>query len=488
MSEMMKFTHRKCKILATVGPSLSDEKKLRRAIEAGVDGFRFNFSHGDIQQHRDILEIIRQISTEINRPVAALADLQGPKIRVGELEVDELELCEGQQVWIYEDTVPPTAETPAIPIAYQNLVQEVEPGEDIFINDGIVQIKVLDRCEDCLEGRVITGGILWSRKGVNLPDSELKVPSLTDKDRRDLEGIVEEDFDMVALSFVRQPEDLRQIRKLLQDCGRPVDLIAKIEHRRALDNLESIINEVEGVMVARGDLGVEISPQRVPFYQKKIINEANRRGKIVFTATQMLESMIHNPRPTRAETSDVANAVIDGSDVVMLSGETAVGDYPLRVIETMDEIITATEKDFPRRPPGLSGVKDKTNDYARQIAISTSLSAAQSANQLEAAALVIPTFSGFTARLASNTNVRAPIIALCPSRTARQKLSLYRNVHTYPLGMVDDTDRLIEKTVEITRENNLATTGDRLVLLAGLPLSRPGVTNFMHIIEVDNRE
>ena len=486
MSERIVPTHRKCKILATVGPALMDEEMLQRAMEAGVDGFRFNFSHGDIEQYREVLGRIRRLSEEINKPVAALADLQGPKIRVGELEAEELKLQEGERVWIYESSASPPEERPAVPITYDNLVAEVEPGEEIFINDGIIQIEVLKRHSGCLEGKVITGGLLWSRKGVNLPDSELKVSALTEKDRRDLRGIVEADFDMVALSFVRRPEDLGEVRQILRDTGRPVDLIAKIEHRRALDNLDAIINEVEGVMVARGDLGVEISPQRVPYYQKQIISKANRRGRIVITATQMLETMIHNPRPTRAETSDVANAVIDGSDVVMLSGETAVGDHPLRAIKTMDDIVTATEKDFSRRPPGLRGSEKNMEDYSRQIAISTSLSAARSANEIDASALIIPTFSGFTARLASNTDVQAPIIALCPSQTARQKLALYRNVHTYSLGMIEDTDRLIDKAVEISREHGFTSPGDRLVLLAGLPLSRPGVTNFMHIIEVGN--
>lgn len=478
----MDSTRRSCKILATLGPSLWSEKKLRRAMEKGVDGFRFNFSHGDIEDYREVLKTIRRLSDELEKPVATLADLQGPKIRVGELEVDELNLEEEDEVWFYESSDSPPAHSPSVPISYSGLAEEVEPGEDVYINDGIIQIRVTARRENYLVGEVITGGVLWSRKGVNLPESELKVSALTGKDRRDLEEIMREDFDMVALSFVRRREDLQPVRELMEQSDRPVDLIAKIEHRQALENLESIIEAVEGVMVARGDLGVEISPQRVPFYQKKIIEEANKRGRNVITATQMLETMIHNPRPTRAETSDVSNAVIDGSDVVMLSGETAVGDYPLQVIETMDEIITATEKDFDRRAPVLTG---ENEDFSNRVAVSTCLSAARSSNQLDAAALIIPTFSGSTARLAANTDVKAPIIAMCPSKTALQKVSLYRNVRACSLEMIEDTDRLIKKAVEITRERGLASPGDLLVLLAGLPLPKAGVTNFMHIIEVE---
>jgi len=376
----------------------------------------------------------------------------------------------------------PVVDQPALPVSYEKLLEEVGSGEEVYINDGLVQLEVTENTEIFLRTEVITGGELFSRKGVNLPGSDLKVPALTDRDQKDLEEIIKADFDMVALSFVRRPEDLRPVRKLLHKSDRPVDLIAKIECRHALDNLDEIIKEVEGVIVARGDLGVEISPQRVPYYQKQIIKRANRRGRIVITATQMLESMTHSPRPTRAETSDVANAVIDGSDVVMLSGETAIGDYPARAVETMVEIIRATEQDFS---PTRGNLDIDAAGESKKSAVSICNAAAGCVNELGVRAMVVPTFSGFTARLASNLDVDSPIIAFCPSLTTLQKTALYRNVQPCVLEMMEDTDELIDAVSEMVCSRGLARQGDRLLLLAGLPLSKPGVTNFMYIIEIE---
>ncbi|MFP4687623.1 MAG: pyruvate kinase [bacterium] len=473
---------RGCKILITFGPAIADPEKLRQLIRRGVNGFRFNFSHGNIENHRPWLDKIRKISEEEGKVVACMADLQGPKIRLGELDEEPVLLQDNQEVLLYPaNSEAPKSSQPVLPVSYDSLLQEIEVGEEVYINDGLVQLEISAKEDNFLRAQVITGGELSSRKGVNLPGSDLKIPAMTDQDREDLEEIIRSDFDMVALSFVRRPRDLCPVRKLLHKSDRPVDLIAKIECRQALENLDAIIKEVEGVIVARGDLGVEITQQRVPYYQKQIIQRANRRGRIAITATQMLESMIHNQRPTRAETSDVANAVIDGSDVVMLSGETAIGNYPLRAAEAMIEIIRATEQDFS---PARDELDIDAAGEEKKSAVSICNAAADCVNDLGVRALVVPTFSGFTARLASNLNVDSLIIAFCPSITTLQKTALYRNVQPCVLEMMENTDELIEAVSEMVISRGIATSGDRLLLLAGLPLSKPGVTNFLHLIEI----
>ncbi len=473
---------RRCKILATVGPATAEPDKIEQLIEAGVNGFRFNFSHGGIEDFRPLITKIREISRERGEAVACLADLQGPKLRIGVNLSSELSVEPGQEVAVY-----PAGEAeepdfnPAIPISCSSLLTDLKPGENIYINDGQIQLQIKGETPVALLTVVKRGGIVAPKKGVNLPDSELSFPALTEKDKADLEGIIKADFDFIALSFVRRPEDLKPVREAIEAIEKPIDLIAKIETRLALENLPEIIGEVEGVMVARGDLGVEIGHRRVPYYQKEIIRQANSRGKIVITATQMLESMIKNSSPTRAETSDVANAVLDGSDVVMLSGETAVGDYPVETVETMNEIINSTESDFKQQLRELSADLEQPG---REVAVSMVNAAARSAWEIAARAVVIPTFSGSTARLLSNTYTPCPLIALCASPTARQKSALYRNVYPWPLEVIDSTDRLVEEVKRVVKKLKIAREGEKIVLLAGLPLAKPGITNMIYVIEI----
>jgi len=475
--------YRKTKILVTVGPSVSDEDKIRALINEGVDGFRFNFSHGGIEAHLPILNKVRKVAEEKGKYVACLADLQGPKIRVGEIEEEPLEIKEGQHVALYYcEREKPNYEGPTIPICYEHILEDIHKDEVIFLSDGQIELQIKRKTETYLEAQSLVDGALWSRKGVNIPSSELSVDALTEKDRTHLRAVVQEDFDYVALSFVRHPRDLKPARKIIKKSNEDIDLIAKLESRKALDHLDEIIESVEGIIVARGDLGVEIGVERVPYYQKRMIEKANRRGKVAITATQMLESMIHNPGPTRAEVSDVSNAILDGSDVVMLSGETAVGEHPIRSVKTMCDIIGATEEDFQQH---LMELTPDIEHGEEKLAASMSNAAARVANEIGASAIIAPTASGYTARMVSNTYPVCPIIALSFNPTSRQKAALYRNVTPYSLKKIEDTDSLVRNSVQVAKELGYAEPGDRVVLLTGLPTSRTGVTNLLHVIDVD---
>ena len=474
---------RKTKILITVGPACWDEETLRSLIKAGVDGFRFNFSHGGIEDQRPVLERVRTIAKEEQRFVACLADLQGPKIRVAELSDEPMEIKQGETYCLYpvgqEHHAPATPGQ--IPIDYEHFIDDLSVDDEVYLNDGQLELIVEHVGNNCVQARSRVNGLLRSRKGVNIPSADLSVDAMTEKDHEDLQEIVKHDFDYVALSFVRRARDLEPAREILEQTEQNIDLIAKIESRRALDHLEAIIENSEGIIVARGDLGVEIGVERVPYHQKNMIRKANSRGKTVITATQMLESMIEKPVPTRAEVSDVSNAILDGSDVVMLSGETAVGSHPVRSVEAMREIITATESDFEE---DLIELVSTVQEGPRKQAISMSNSAARVANEIGARAIVAPTASGFTAQIASNTVSRCPIIALSFDATTRNKAALYRNVVPYSLKKLSNTDELIEASACAARDLGYADKGDPVVLLTGLPISRRGVTNFLHVLNV----
>lgn len=475
-------SRRRCKVLVTIGPAIEEKAQIKQLLEAGVDGFRFNFSHGTLEDFLPLIDRIREISRELEKPVACLADLPGPKLRVGSSLESALNLNVGEEVVVYEpDSGFSVDSSRAFPVDCETLFEDVEPGESIYVNDGQVQLEIREVKQGAVFTRVQQAGLVQADKGVNLPDSDLSLHALTEADRQALTGIVQADFDLVALSFVRSARDLELAQETIAAEDSQVDLIAKIETKPALQNLEEIISEVQGVMVARGDLGVEISHRRVPFYQKEIIKRANRRGKIVITATQMLESMIEQPSPTRAETSDVANAVLDGSDVVMLSGETAVGNYPVEAVKTMVEIIDSTESDFQQE---LREISTDIQEPSREVAVSMVNAAARCAREIEARAVVIPTFSGSTARMFSNTYTPCPVIALCASSTTRQKSALYRNVYPWPLEVIDNTDQLVKEVKRVTRELELVEPGEKVVLLAGLPLAEAGITNMSYVIEI----
>jgi pyruvate kinase len=413
---------RRAKILCTLGPATDTPDKVKALIEAGMNAARLNFSHGSHQDHERIFKLVRQQANEAGLPVAVLADIQGPKIRVGKIPDPGMELAEGDTLVLSTD---PNAEVGVgrVGVDYANLHDEVAPGHPVLMDDGAIEAVVDDIDGREIRTTVVTGGVLKARKGVNLPKTHLGLPAVTGKDRDDIRFAIELGVDVIALSFVRTAENLEPARELMKEAGRRIPIIAKIERPEAVENLESIIDSAAGIMVARGDLGVEMGPEEVPVVQKRAIEFANARGKLVITATQMLDSMIRNPRPTRAEASDVANAVLDGTDTLMLSGETATGKYPVRAVETMDRIIRRTEQ-APRlwsEPPQDMDLGHGPNAIAwAAVASSRSLDDTQ--------AIVVYTGSGGTARLISDYRPRVPVFAFTPEASTYQSLALYWGV------------------------------------------------------------
>ena len=397
----MNNTFRRTKIVATIGPASSSPEMIRHLIEAGMDVARLNFSHGKYEDHANVIKSLRQISDELNKPVTILQDLQGPKIRVGELPGGKIDISKGD---IF--TLLPQAEykfaKATIPIDYQYVAEEAKPGMQVLLADGLFELQVTEIKGNEVLCEVVEGGCLTYHKGVNFPNLNLRLPSLTEKDIRDLEFGLSQDIDWVSLSFVRSAEDVITLRKLITEKGYFKPIIAKIEKPQAIDHLEEIVNAVNGIMVARGYLGVEMSPDKVPMLQKRIIELCNRTGKTVITATQMLESMIHEPRPTRAEASDVANAIIDGTDAIMLSGETAMGDFPVKAVEMMVRIASDVESkiEFKTYPPvghdAIHALSRATNQMEKVIS---------------PACIVVLTTTGRSAQFIAAERPNAPVFA-----------------------------------------------------------------------------
>ncbi|MDY7039481.1 MAG: pyruvate kinase, partial [Chloroflexota bacterium] len=421
-------------------------------------------------------------AAEVGRPVSILADLQGPKLRVGRMENGGVPLETGEEVVL--TTRPIVGQRGEVPVQYHDLPQAVEPGDRLLIDDGLLELEVSSTTEEDVVCQVITGGLLQSNKGMNLPRASYSIPVITDKDRDDLRFALEHQVDWVALSFVRQADEVLQLKQMIRErsaFGRPVPVIAKIEKPEAVENIDSIIAAADGIMVARGDLGIETAPEMVPMVQKMIIAHCNTAGKPVITATQMLDSMIRNPRPTRAEASDVANAILDGTDAIMLSGETAVGKYPLLALQTMVRI--AQEAEFSQwgrtdRPPRKCGP-------VSLVAEAVSHASCETASDLKAAAIVTPTISGYTARVISRYRPTSPIVAVTPSPIVQRQLALYWGVYPLLAKRTDNTDEMIVRAVRAAQEHGFAQEGDVVVITAGAAGSAPGTTNLMkvHIIE-----
>jgi pyruvate kinase len=476
------------KIVATIGPASREPEVLRQLIHDGVDVARLNFSHGDPETHEENVRRIRAAAGEVGRPLAIQVDLQGPKLRVGEVVESGISLEEGDEATLVtEEVVGRTAE--AIPVQNENLPEIVEPGDRILLADGTMELEVISAShgEVCCQVRV--GGVLTSNKGINLPGVAADLPSITEKDHRDLAHALEWDIDWIALSFVRSAEGIYQLKELIQDL-RPEDervpVMAKIEKPHALSNLDAIIEAADAVMVARGDLGIEIPPEEVPMAQKRIIEACNEAGIPVVTATQMLESMIENPRPTRAEASDVANAILDGTDAVMLSAETTIGAYPVESVRTMRRIIDeveATRPETPIRPLRRSG-----EEMELSIADAVGRAARQAAQDLNAAALITPTVSGYTARVMSRYRPQASIIAVTPNPRVQRRLMLHWGVIPLLASRADNSDEMIEHAVEAAREQGLVEEGDTLVITAGAARSEPGTTNLLRIYVVGQEQ
>jgi pyruvate kinase len=468
---------RRTKIVATIGPASRDPRVLERLIRAGVDVLRLNFSHGTHEEHAQVVRAAREIETRLGRPLALLQDLSGPKIRTGRMAGGEVELRAGERVAITTDeSVVGTPEL--ISTTYDTLPADVEEGSRILLDDGNLELRVLRTEAGRVEAEVVEGGPLRSHKGMNLPGVRMSVPALTEKDRRDLAFGLEQGVDYVALSFVREAADVEEIKGLIRSLDHDVPVIAKIEKPEAVENLAAILEVTDGVMVARGDLGVEIGTEEVPTVQKKIIAAANAAGRVVITATQMLESMIDHPRPTRAEASDVANAILDGTDAVMLSGESAVGRFPVQTVETMARIADYTEEHAAGRDADSLSCGPGT-------AITRSLArvAASVAEELGCKMIMALTDSGITARLASGFRPRMPVVAVTYHETVCRQLALWWGVVPVQRREVDSTDELQATAEARLKASGLAERGDLILVLSGQS-DLAAATNMLRVHEV----
>ncbi len=466
-------TPRRTKIVATIGPASATSEMTRELAVAGMDAARLNLSHGTHDEHADRAELIRSVQRELNHPIALIADLQGPKLRIGDLPAP-VDLVRGAEVSVVGGDVAQNGELPVSPSVIGEVLQ---PGHEVLIDDGLVRLRV-ERVE---AGRascaVLAGGRVSSHKGVNVPGVPVPIPSLTRKDMDDLEFALELGVDFVALSFVRSDADVRDLKELIEASGSHAHVIAKIEKAEAVDALEAIVREADALMVARGDLGVEIGPATVPLLQKRIITTSLELGKPVITATQMLESMVHHPDPTRAEASDVANAILDGTSAVMLSGETAVGEYPARAVATMDQIAHAVE-------PSLGYRHQFPNPEGERPAVGQAMSnaACDLAEALGATAILVPTFTGRTASAVARLRPRRPIIGLTHHDYAERQMALEWGVTPLLIPEASDLDDLWDRSISAAREAGLVDAGDRVVLTAGTAVNLPGTTN---VIKVD---
>jgi len=463
------------KIVCTIGPASSTKTVLRKLIKAGMDVARLNFSHGLHKHHEKVIRFVRNLSTELDKPVAILQDLQGPKIRTGELRGGKVELRKNEAWTITTRRV--KGGQGLISTPYRGIVNDLSAGDKVLIDDGLMELKVLSKDKAHLYCKVISGGVLGEHKGINLPGVTNSIPSLTKKDKEDLKVGIRAGVDFVAISFVRSVRDVLALKRFLKRRGVAIPVIAKIEKPQALDELEGILDVCEGIMVARGDLGVELSPEKVPVAQKKMIRMANEKRKLVITATQMLESMTEHPRPTRAETSDVANAILDGTDAVMLSAETSVGKYPVESVRMMRKIARETETNFPTKPL----YHRKPSNFPDVI----SEAACLAADDLGLKAIVAFSQSGFTAGLISKYRPPVPIIACTPDVEVQRRLALYWGVNARVVPHLVGTDKMIETVEDLLLKERLAKKGDRIAILAGAPLAARGKTNMMklHVVK-----
>ena len=472
---------RRTKIIATIGPSCADEAQLTRMMRAGMDVARLNFSHGNRATHARAIRSIRRVASRVGRPVGLLLDLQGPKLRVGEFRGGSAFLRQGEEPLVTNRRVRGTHEL--IPAVYSGLMRDVRVGDRILLDDGQLELRVLRREKRGLRCRVVVGGRLKDHKGLNLPGVTLSADSLTAKDRGDLSFGLSMGIDFVALSFVRSAADILRLRRLLRAAQRPPMVIAKIERREAIENLEAILGVADGVMVARGDLGVEYPPERVPILQKRIIQRANAREVLVITATQMLESMVSSPRPTRAEASDVANAIFDGTDAVMLSAETAVGRYPDRAVRVMGRIASEAEE------VTIPMLRRRTADHPGALASPTHAlahTAYQAAHELRAKILAVFTHTGYSARLASKARPSAPIIALTPLESTCQRLTLSWGVTPVQVPAWRTAEGMVEAGMRQLLQKKLIRRGEWVVAVAGTT-TRAGGTNLLRIVQVGRR-
>ncbi len=466
---------RPTKIVCTIGPASRSPEMIERMARAGMDCARLNLSHGTREQHREVIDRIRHVETVVGRPIGIIMDLAGPKIRVGDIGDTAIKLVEGQTVVLTGTGGPGQKDGMTIvPIAYPPLAAEVKPDDRVFIADGIIELAVQKVTGDLVVARVVEGGDVTSRKGVNFPDTELSAPSLTEKDEHDLAFGIEAGVDWVSVSFVRTAADIRRVKDLIGSRGGKAQVIAKIEKAEAVADIEAIINTADGLMIARGDLGVETPLEEVPLVQKRLIDLANRIGKPVITATQMLESMVVEQRPTRAEVADVANAVIDGTDAVMLSEETAVGKNPALVVSIMARIAAAAVQPYPERWSVEAG-QYRGHDITHAVCHA----AYHMARTLGAAAVITPTSSGTTPRMVARHKPRQPVIALSADIHTVRRLTLSFGVMPRQAAFGANVEDMTRAAREEAVRTGLVKPGDLVVITAGLPGGKPGTTNLI---------
>lgn len=469
--------NRRTKIVCTLGPSSNTKEGIEKLYKAGMNVVRINFSHGSHEAHKKTIGYVREIAEKYQYSIPVLMDLQGPKIRVGKMEGGQQEIAEGDIVEVTTKDVTGTARL--IPIDYPNLVEDASEGNQVLIDDGLLELKIIKKEKHSLKARVVVGGTLKSRKGVNLPDVKISMSSLTQKDIDDLEFGLSVGVDFVAMSFVRSAKDVQDVISRIRATGSNASIIAKIEKPEAVDVIDEIIEEADGIMVARGDLGIEIPSERVPMVQKLIIDRCRSAGKPVITATQMLDSMINNPRATRAESSDVANAVMDGTDAVMLSGETAAGNYPVEAVKAMDKIIRSVEEGSSQLYYSLNYRKPEWKE--KQIVESLAYSCVTIAENVEAKAISTLTHSGNTARRIAKFRPRVPIVAFTESQLVRRQLNLVWGVESVQMNELFDTDSSVKMMENYLEDNGLVEKNDRVIIATGMPLAKRGRTNMVKV-------
>ncbi len=474
---------RRTKIIATLGPASNTHSRIADLIEAGMDVARLNFSHGSHAEQASRLVMVRAAAAELGKPVAILQDLQGPKIRTGSLAGGEpVDLLDGQTFMI--TTRPVEGNRQQVNTSYEALPADVSPGDVILISDGKIALKVHKTTETDIYGEVMTGGELREHQGINLPGVQISASSVTSKDINDLHFGLEQGVDYVAISFVRHPDDVRQVKDLIAQAGKDVPVIAKIERPEALKTLNGILEVADGVMVARGDLGVEIPLEQVPVLQKHIIEDANKQAVPVITATQMLESMVHSPTPTRAEVSDVANAIIDGSDAVMLSGETAIGQYPVQTIKTMAQIALTAESSGYCQVSGSADDAIWLTHDVDSVPEAIGAAVASIAHTLDVACIWVFTQTGSTARLIAQYRPAVPILAFTPYEHVYRRLSLLWGVTPVRVPFFETDEEFWQRTVPVMTERGYARPGEKVVMTGGHPFSQHGQTNFLKIIQL----
>lgn len=465
----------KTKIIATIGPASSSPKIISEMIRSGVDGIRLNFSHGDFKVFADYVKMIRYESEKLRKNIAILGDLQGPKIRVGKIKSGAVELKQDETIKIFDKEI--EGDEKGFSTSYKNFSKEVEIGERILIDDGLIKLRVVDKKKDYVLCKIVEGGLLKERKGVNIPDTILKTSAITNRDKEWIDFSIENNLDFIALSFVRNEEDIFDLKNYLKKKNSDIPVIAKIELKQGVKNFESILKVSEGLMVARGDLGVELGPEEVPPIQKFIIKRCIEARKLVITATQLLDSMINNPIPTRAEASDVANVVLDGTDAVLLTAETSIGKNPVRVIQTMSRLI--------RRAERIEHTHNVEYDYIETDEAhiqSIALAACQIADDLKVKAIVPITYSGFTAIVLTKYFPDEPVIAVTNSHQTQKILKLYRGVESILIYDISDFEKVTELTIEFFKKQKIVKKNDLLLFVGSLKTKQKSISNLIKVV------